>query len=169
MNGVTMDLRRASASDYELLLPLFLGLREFSRAGHPPQHDDFALVLAASHAYLREVLARGLECQTLLALAGDGRLAGYLIVSVHEPNPLTSSGAIRTGSIDELFVSATHRGSGAGSLLVETACNWLVEQRAERVEVGAYAWNTAGIGFYEREGFAVWSVTLMKPLGSDDT
>ena len=40
-----------------------------------------------------------------------------MVVTVHEPNPLTSSGAVRNGSIDELFVDATHRGSGTGSLL----------------------------------------------------
>lgn len=150
--GEVMEIRAATPSNYDLLLPLFLGLREFSRAGHPPLDYDFGAVLVASREYLREVLARGTDCRTLLALDGDGSLAGYLVVTVHEPNLLTSSGAVRQGSIDELFVSSEHRGSGTGSMLVRAACDWLVEQRAERVEVGAFAWNTAGIAFYEREG-----------------
>ena len=161
---MTTQIRAAAEGDYDLLLPLFLGLREFSRERHPPQRDDFSTVLAASRAYLHEVLARGPDCRTLLALAGDGSLAGYVVVTVHEPNPLTSSGAVRNGSIDELFVDATHRGSGAGSLLVGAACDWLVQQQAERVEVGAYVWNTAGIAFYEREGFIPWTISLTKPL-----
>jgi ribosomal protein S18 acetylase RimI-like enzyme len=158
-----MEVRFAEHVDYDLLLPLFLGLREFSRAGHPPQEDDFDLVLAASREYLREVLGRGPSCRTLLALDGDS-LAGYLVVTIHEPNPLSSSGVVRSGSIDELFVSDAYRGQRVGNLLLDTACDWLTELQAGRVEVSAYAWNTAGIRFYEREGFAPWTVSFTKPL-----
>ena len=158
-----MEVRFADPGDYDLLLPLFLGLREFSRAGHPPQADDFDLVLSASHEYLREVLGRGPGCRTLLALNGDS-LAGYVVVSIHEPNPLSSSGVVRTGSIDELFVSDAYRGQRVGNLLVVAACEWLAEQQAERVEVSAYAWNTTGVRFYEGEGFAPWTITFTKPL-----
>jgi ribosomal protein S18 acetylase RimI-like enzyme len=167
-----MEVRIAEHGDYDLLLPLFLELREFSRAGHPPQEDDFDLVLAASREYLREVLGRGSGCQTLLALDG-GSLAGYLVVTIHKPNPLSSSGVARSGSIDELIVSDAYRGQRVGNLLIDTACVWLTEQQAERVEVSAYAWNTAGIRFYEREGFAPWTITFTKslplPLPTDRT
>ena len=159
-----MEIRVANQRDYEALLPLFLELRRFSRERHPPQRDDFEAVLSASRDYLHDVLARGPECRTLLAVTGLGSLAGYAVVSVHAPNPLTTSGAVRSGSIDELFVNPGQRGGGVGRLLLDAACAWLVEQRAERVEVGAYAWNEAGIAFYEREGFAPWVITFMKPL-----
>ncbi len=158
-----IEIRAATPDDEASLLPLFLGLREFSRAGHPPQADDFSAVLTASRAYLHEVLARGPDCQTQLALEHD-RLAGYLVVTVHEPNPLSSSGAVRSGSIDELFVDDAYRGRGVGNLLLASACDWLIAQHARKVEVGAYAWNRAGIAFYEREGFAPYTVTLSKPL-----
>ena len=157
-------IRQASPDDEVLLMPLFLGLREFSRAGHPPpQDDDFSAILAASRAYLREVLARGPECRTLLAQEGE-RLAGYLVVTVHQPNPLSSSGAVRFGTIDELFVADEFRGRRVGNRLVNSACDWLIAHRARKVEVGAYAWNQAGIAFYEREGFMPYTVTLSKPL-----
>jgi GNAT superfamily N-acetyltransferase len=160
---MSVEIRTANRDDYDQLLPLFLGLRDFSRAGHPPQEDDFALVVAASREYLHEVLERGPECRTLLAQQ-SGRIAGYLVATVHDPNPLSSSGAVRSGSIDELFVDDSFRGLGAGSLLITAACDWLIEQGARRVEVGAYAWNSAGIAFYEREGFVPWTITLTKPL-----
>jgi GNAT superfamily N-acetyltransferase len=163
-----MEVRIAERGDYDLLLPLFLGLREFSRSGHPPQEDDFDLVLAASREYLTEVLGRGPDCQTLLALDGDS-LAGYLVVTSHEPNPLSSSGVARSGSIDELFVSDAYRGQRVGNLLLDAACDWLAQQQAGRVEVSAYAWNAAGIRFYEREGFAPWTVTFTRPLRSFST
>ena len=44
---MTTQIRAAAEGDYDLLLPLFLGLREFSRERHPPQRDDFSTVLAA--------------------------------------------------------------------------------------------------------------------------
>ena len=158
-----MEFRPASRDDYHLLLPLFLGLREFSRAGHPPQSDDFEQVLTATRSYLDEVLQRGPDCMTLLALEDD-RLAGYAVVTVHDPNPLSSSGVVRTGSIDELFIDRTCRGQGVGTALVKHACGWLASQGARRVEVGAYAWNTAGIAFYEREGFTPWTITLTRSI-----
>ncbi len=164
MSSGNVNLRVASTADYDTLLPLFLGLREFSRAGHPPLNDDFDAVLAASREYLRDVLSRGPECRTLLTMTDDGRPAGYVVATIHEPNPLTSSGVVPTGSIDELFVDLTQRGSGAGHLLVTAACSWLAEQGAKHIDVGAYAWNRAGIAFYEREGFAPWSITLRRSV-----
>lgn len=164
MSSGVVNVRVASASDYDLLVPLFLGLREFSRAGHPPRNDDIELVLAASREYLRDVLSRGPTCRTFLATGDDARPAGYIVATIHPPNPLTSSGVVPTGSIDELFVDAGQRGSGAGHVLVATACSWLAEQGAVEIDVGAYAWNTDGIAFYEREGFAPWLITLRKSV-----
>jgi GNAT superfamily N-acetyltransferase len=164
MNDVrSIGIRPATGEDYAALLPLFLGLREFSRAGHPDPGDDFSAVLAASRDYLREILVRGPECRTFVAVSDDG-VGGYLVAVVHPPNPLTSSGAFVSGSIDELFVGEAWRGSGAAGRLLDAAETWLREQGAMTVSVGAYAWNTAAIAWYERHGFAPSSVTLMKRL-----
>jgi ribosomal protein S18 acetylase RimI-like enzyme len=159
-----MMIRAALPEDYEALLPLFLGLRRYSRERHPPLSDDFDAVLAASREYLREVLGRAEDAVTLLAVADDGALAGYLVGVVHAPNLLTSAGAVRTGAIDELYVAEGYRGGGAGGALVRAGEAWFREHGAERLEVGAYAWNREGIAFYERHGFAVWGVTLARPL-----
>lgn len=103
----------ASPADAEQLEPLFLGLRTFSRAGHGPQPDALEPVLEASRAYLHEVLARGDEACTLLAHTPDGRLGGYLVATLEEPNPLTTSGAVLVGVIDELFIADHARGQGS--------------------------------------------------------
>jgi ribosomal protein S18 acetylase RimI-like enzyme len=158
-----LTVRAATPADYELVLALFLDLRRFSRERHPPQADDFELVLAASRDYLREILARGPEARTFLALAGDV-LAGYLVAVVHEPNPLSSAGAVRSGVIDELFVDGAQRGRGAGHALLAACLNWLNAQGVERVTVGAYAWNAEALRFYERAGFRPWTVTLVRGM-----
>lgn len=159
-----MTIRTATPEDFDALLPLFLGLRRFSRANHPPQPDDFDAVLDASHSYLREVLARGpaMRGETFIALDEAGAFAGYLVATVQPPNALTSSGAVTTGAIDELYISDEHRGAGAGTALMAAADNWFQTQGAERVEVSAYAWNTDAISFYQRHGFDVWAVTLRR-------
>jgi GNAT superfamily N-acetyltransferase len=160
-----LTIRAATPADYELVLPLFLDLRRFSRERHQPlpPTDDFEVVLAASRDYLREILARGPEARTFLALAGDV-LAGYLVAVVHEPNPLSSAGAIRGGVIDELFVDDAQRGRGAGQTLLAAGLNWLSARGAERVTVGAYAWNAEALRFYEHAGFRPWTVTLMRGM-----
>lgn len=159
-----LNIRPATPDDYEALLPLFLGLRTFSRAGHSDPGDDFDSVLVASREYLHEILARGADSRTLLATSADGDLAGYLIAVVHPPNPLTSSGAVRTGLIDELFVAEAARGSGAAGELMLAGEDWFREQGAERVEVGAYAWNSDALAFYKHHGFAPSTITLTKNL-----
>lgn len=162
-----LTVRTATPDDFDALLPLFLGLRRFSRANNPPQTDDFDAVLDASHGYLREILARGSEGQTFVAQNAAGAFAGYLVAAVQPPNALTSSGAVTTGAIDELYIGDEHRGAGVGSALLAAADGWFRAQGAQRVEVGAYAWNTEAISFYQRHGFAVWAVTLRRALGAE--
>jgi GNAT superfamily N-acetyltransferase len=157
-------IRAATSRDYDALLPLFLELRRFSRDRHPPRPDDFAVVLASGRDYLREILARGAGARTLLAVDQSETIAGYLVATLREPNPLTSAGAVRTGSIDELFVDDRYRGTGAGGALVDAAIRWFRERGAERAEVGAYSWNADAIAFYERHGFVPFTVTLTRPL-----
>jgi GNAT superfamily N-acetyltransferase len=101
---------------------------------------------------------------TLLALTDAATPAGYLVATVHAPNLLTTSGAVWTGTIDELYVDDAQRGGGAGRALLSAAEAWFRERRAERLEVGAYAWNAAAIAFYEAHGFRPAVITFTRPL-----
>lgn len=159
-----MNARLATPDDYDALLPLFLGLRTFSREGHPSPGDDFNAVLTASRDYLRVILARGPESRTFLATNDAGSLSGYLIAVVHPANPLTSSGAVVTGTIDELFVAESARGSGASGALMRAVETWFRSQNVARADVGAYTWNADALSFYEHHGFTPWTVTLTKSL-----
>jgi ribosomal protein S18 acetylase RimI-like enzyme len=162
-------VREAGPGDYEALLPAFLGLSRFSRERHrPAPRDDFDAVLAARAAYAREVLGRGAEGATLLAVDGGGGVAGYAVVSVRPPNPLASNGAVRTGLIEEFYVADEWRGRGVGGELMTAAFDWLRQRRAERAEVGVYAWNEAALAFYRRQGFAAETITLTKSLEPPD-
>lgn len=161
----SVQIRSASPADYDLLLPLFLELRRFSRRNHPAQNDDFDAVLSASREYLHDILARDVNATVLVAESESGTVAAYLVATIQEPNPLTSSGAVKTGSIDELYVDESFRGRGVAGSLLSAADDWFRRCDVERVEVGAYAWNTDAIAFYERQGFSTWTVTLSRPLG----
>src|SRR5690349_16356305 len=103
---------------------MFPGLRTFSREGQPDPSDDFDEALNASHAYLHDILARADDACTLLAEDESGQLTGYLIAVIHPPNPLTSSGAVTSGSIDELFVAEGARGSGTAGALLRAVESW---------------------------------------------
>lgn len=158
------EVTRASPADAEQMEPLFLGLRTFSRAGHGPQPDALEPVLEAARAYLHEVLARGDEARTLLAHTPDGHLGGYLVATLEEPNPLTTSGAVLVGVIDELFIADDARGQGVGGALMEAAYAWFRSVGAVRASVGAYAWNDDAITFYQRHGMQPWLLTLRHDL-----
>lgn len=116
-----VQIRAASPDGYEILPPLFLDLRRYSRERDPPQQDDFDRVLSASQEYQREILARDDDAIAFLAMTAEGTSAGYLVAGVYQPNPLTSAGAARTASIDELYVEDGYRGAGAGSALMSAA------------------------------------------------
>lgn len=157
-------ITRASPADAERLEPLFLELRRFSREHHGPQPDALEPVLDATRVYLRTVLARGDEACTFLALTATQQVAGYLVATLEQPNPLTTSGAVLVGSIDELFIASDARGLGAGGALMQAAFDWFREQGALRASVDAYAWNTDAIAFYQRHGLQPFSITLRGDL-----
>jgi diamine N-acetyltransferase len=57
-----------------------------------------------------------------------------------------------TGEIDSLFVNKEHRGSGAGSLLVEAAMAWIRSRGVEGIMVHVAVGNEGAMNFYRRFG-----------------
>lgn len=161
-----ISTRPATPADEELLAPLFLALRTFSWSHQPEPRSDLDALLAATRDYLRQVLARwdDPDARTLLALTEDGALAGYLVASIREPNPLTSVGPARTGAVEELYVGEEFRNGRIAWSLMQAVDDWFRGCRAEISEVGAYAWNAEAIAFYERLGYAPVGITLAKRL-----
>ena len=95
-------------------------------------------------------------------VAEDGKLVGVLTGEVKKTEawrPL-----LKLTELATLFVGAEHQGKGIGSKLVEEFIGWSKESGAHRVVVNAYAWNSAGIEFYQKHGFEPWDLDLERAL-----
>lgn len=85
-------------------------------------------------------------------------LAGYLSPSSPTRQPVTFA------TLRSLFVDADHRRSGAASALTEHFVAWATEHGAVEAHVDSYAANEAAQRLYERQGFAMRSISRVLPL-----
>ncbi|WP_131738107.1 GNAT family N-acetyltransferase [Actinomadura roseirufa] len=91
----------------------------------------------------------------------DGEIVGHLSGQLTES---WSKRPVRVATLATLHLSPDLRGGGFGAALTERFLEWAREQGAAVAEVSAYAANQGAVRFYERQGFAVHSVTLRADL-----
>ena len=74
----------------------------------------------------------------------------------------------RTIHLEDLIVTESMRGTGAGSLLYKEVFKFAKQQGVRRVEWAVLDWNTPAINFYEKTGatvFTDWRVAQMNEEG----
>jgi len=74
----------------------------------------------------------------------------------------------RTIHLEDLIVTESHRGTGAGSLLYKEVFKFAKAEGVRRVEWAVLDWNTMAITFYEKTGakvFSDWRVAQMSEDG----
>jgi len=74
----------------------------------------------------------------------------------------------RTIHLEDLIVTESMRGTGAGSLLYKEVFKFAKAQGVRRVEWAVLDWNTPAINFYEKTGatvFTDWRVAQMNEEG----
>jgi ribosomal protein S18 acetylase RimI-like enzyme len=145
-----LSIRRATLADAAELA--YLGEVTFTETfGHLYSPDDLAsFVKGYSAAACLDILA---DPRTAYWLAGaEGKpavgfaLAGPCKLPVQNLEPAA-------GELRQLYVRATHQEQGLGTLLFETALEWL-ERRYSPLYVGVWSLNYGAQRFYGRYGFA---------------
>lgn len=131
------------------------------------ERDRFFRRAPEAEAHFR---ARVSECMrsedALLVVCEDrGRVIGYAIALVRPNPPVLSDGVF--GLIDHLVVDPAERRRGAGSLLLDSASEWLVSRGVARVEVEVAESNSEGMAFWRSKGFEGFQRTLFRPLGPE--
>ena len=129
---------RAELDDLDALVPLFDGYREFY--GQRSDPDE-------ARAFLAERFTRG-ESVIFLAVV-DGAIVGFT-----QLYPLFSSVSMkRLWLLNDLFVSADARKSGAGRALLERAERWAAETGAKGLTLSTQITNTTAQRLYEACGW----------------
>jgi GNAT superfamily N-acetyltransferase len=129
---------RATLDDLDALVPLFDGYRQFYR-----RPSD----LAEARVFLADRLKRS-ESVTFLAVV-DGAVVGFT-----QLYPLFSSVSMqRLWLLNDLFVAADARGSGAGRALLERAERWARETGAKGLTLSTELTNETAQRLYEAAGW----------------
>ena len=151
MKHSTIQVRRATAEDLEVIVPLFDAYRQFYR--QPSDHEGARRFLAERFALNESVI--------FLAFV-DGVAVGFT-----QLYPSFSSGAMaRTFVLNDLYVVPEGRRKGSGSALLESAVEHGRQASAIRLVLSTEIANSTAQYVYERNGwrrdtaFCVFQVTL---------
>jgi ribosomal protein S18 acetylase RimI-like enzyme len=99
----------------------------------------------------------------LLVAERDGRAIGYAMVTVGD-GPATWDLGDRALEIETLTVLPDERGAGVGRALMDEAQRFARERGAEVMAVGLVHTNDGARRFYEREGFGLFYVEMVRDL-----
>jgi ribosomal protein S18 acetylase RimI-like enzyme len=101
--------------------------------------------------------------EMMLVLEQDGELCGFIWGSLMAT--LVDS---RVGYIKNVYVAPHLRGSGQARRLMEAVEDWLWDQGAEKVMLDASVVNERAVSFYQKTGYDVERVRMVKrPEGAD--
>ena len=129
--------------------------------GWEPLRDDDDSWARKRAAYLAELEAEG---SFVLVARSEGRVLGYALVSIER----TASATWRFDEyafLDSVCVLPEARGRGIGSALLAAVQERVAALGLARIHLDAVAANAEAIRLYERAGFAVEFVTMVKRRG----
>jgi ribosomal protein S18 acetylase RimI-like enzyme len=159
------DLRieRLDPEEVDVLRPLWLALRDH----HATLTEDWGPVRADDDSWARRRrdyvswLAEPDAFCLVARRAPDGPALGYAVVTVNAGSP-TWAAVERFGYLETLSVLPSARGAGVGGALLDGVQAHLSALGVVRVELTMVARNEAARRFYERAGFDVRFVTMVR-------
>jgi GNAT superfamily N-acetyltransferase len=135
-----MTIAAVTEADLQELLPLVRGYCDFY---HSNPSDE--ALLAMSRALIADPEREGVQ---LLARDVDGRAVGFATIFW----TWSTNSAARIGTMNDLFVAAEARGSGAADALIEACVGRCRERGAVRLEWQTALDNHRAQAVYERVG-----------------
>ena len=154
MHATTLETRRASIGDLDVLLPLFLGYLAFYQRDHPAD---------AVGNFLADRIGNG-QSVVFLALL-DGRAVGFT-----QLYPSFASLALKPGWIlNDLFVEQAQRGRGVARALMACALQLARETGAREIFLQTARSNASAQRLYESldyvrdDDFLVYTLNVPTP------
>lgn len=148
-------IRRATPADAEALSALS---RTCFTQTFEHLYDPADLEAFLNEAYAPDVLRAELEDPNratwlLFEDATDDAPIGYVTACpAHLPHPDVAPG---DGEIQRLYILQGHQGGGRGTLLLETALEWLERDGPRTLWIGVWSENYGAQRFYARHGFEI--------------
>jgi GNAT superfamily N-acetyltransferase len=141
-------VRRATKADIPALIRL-----NMAQADYHAKLDPFFKTGVQMKQKMRPYFEKQLRRRVgRVFIAEEGkRVVGFIIFEIQKSSPAAS--IPRVGSIRTIFVDQKARRSGAGSMLLDAAVQWLKLKNMNRLEIGVLPTNSAGLNFWMKKGF----------------
>ena len=156
-----MVMRKATMQDTEQLRPLYVELEQ-DAVRYQPEHfvigyreDDF----------FQNIIESGR--QDLLVAEDASGVIGFCHIMISHAKNVSCLKNQTYAYIQDLVVSKEKRNGGIGSKLMAASKAYAKEHGAEFIRLSVFPKNSAGLRFYERDGFYETMKTLEYPLSSD--
>lgn len=147
---MSLSLRRATIKDADTVSSL--GARTFTETFHhlyPPEDLETFLAAAYGLEKTRKSLAHPEKATWLLE--DDGEAVGYALAGPCDlPHDDVKPG---DGELKRIYVLKEHQGGGKGSMLLNTALEWLEKDGPRPLWIGVWSENFGAQRLYERMGF----------------
>ncbi|MBW5799648.1 GNAT family N-acetyltransferase [Halomonas elongata] len=136
---MSVVIREANRSDSSLILSFVKELASYEKAGHE--------VTATEASIENSIFGEDSRTQALIC-EKDGSPIGFAVYFFNYSAWLGKHGVY----LEDLYVTSTERGSGAGKALLKHLAKIAVEKGCERFEWSVLDWNEPAIEFYKSLG-----------------
>lgn len=162
-------LRHVTSGDMDRLEPLWHALYR-----HQSEHGMLlCLPDGAYEAWLKSITPFLGRFASVVIAELNGEIVAFVAGRIRTLPPYFGSRAI--GTISEVFVCESQRGSGIGRRLLALALEWFHAQQITRIELQVVAGNKDGIRFYRQLGWheellqMVWDTQQYSPGAVDES
>jgi GNAT superfamily N-acetyltransferase len=146
-----MEIRLATLNDVDALCPLITEFFAYNADLQPLYcHAD-----TENGEYPKTIIENG-NSDFLIAIEGDVAV-GFIHINQMKTPPYGSIIYHDYAEVMAFMVTASHRGQGIGSMLIEAAKQWSKDRNLDYVELISLAGANEANGFYEKENFVTVS------------
>jgi ribosomal protein S18 acetylase RimI-like enzyme len=156
-------IRRAAAGDEAAVAALFTEMFDYHRQFDPV----FSLARTGGETYAKWFVQQVGQPGALALVADDGgRIVGFCMALVRKRTRVHEDRYQTYGEIDDLSVTASHRGRGIGRSLVSNAMEWFRMMGVERVEARLATSNRLSEEFWHGQGFKPYMTLVWRDVSA---
>lgn len=112
--------------------------------------------------YFHDLIANGAGAIYVAEVAGA--VVGFAALTARHAPAYGMLVARKTATLENIVVTAAHRGAGVGRALLRACAEWARRQGADSLDLLVWEFNGDARAFYERHGMETLNRTMSLPL-----
>jgi ribosomal protein S18 acetylase RimI-like enzyme len=156
-----MLVRIATLEDSKQVAQLHIDL-DFCHVSYHPLYRLKQNASDLSIAYIKDKIEKSASGDSLVLVAQEKDIVGYLTCSINEQRPDTEIQKI--GHIGGVYVIPAYRRRGIAAALIKEALEWLKERKIEYVDLNVDVRNVGAFAAWTGMGFKPHRRNLVKKL-----